>query len=203
MKTTLKIVAVSGSILVAGIAAAAGSGSLTKDEKVLAMTARLELLETVHNAGVRRASVAGQKAVVPNLELRVTDEKGALIAEPNLPAALSNLEADLRNTDILGELRNAGLRIDGETSQAPHFTIFVVGMPAMSKSELRSRKLYLVGGIVTRVLGVGPSGRREEVGTGTYFSPPIVATGDASDAQTIRVAVRKIVNQYVREATTN
>jgi hypothetical protein len=75
-------------------------------------------------------------------------------------------------------------------------------MPATSKPELRTRKLYLVGGVVgqTMTIGSGFSGKRELLATGTYSAPPIVATEDASDAQTIRVAVRKIVDQYTREA---
>jgi hypothetical protein len=49
-------------------------------------------------------------------------------------------------------------------------------------------------------IGSGFSGKRELLATGTYSAPPIVATEDASDAQTIRVAIRKIVDQYTREA---
>jgi hypothetical protein len=107
MKTILKLVVVGGIVFAAGISLAVGSESLTKDEKVLTMAARPEMFERLHNASIRKASIYGQKAVVPNLVLQVADEKGAAIPDGNLPPALANLEADLRNTDILGELRNA------------------------------------------------------------------------------------------------
>jgi len=201
MRAVLNLFVVCGIVSVAGVSFAVG-GSLTKDEKVAAMGAHLELLEHIHNANIRKASISGQKAVVPSLTLRATDDKGVAIDSGNLPPALANLEADLRNTDILGELRNAGLRIDPETSQAPHLIIFVLEMPARSGPDLHTRKLYLVGGVVGQIVTVGSgfSGKREMLATGTYSSSPVVATDDATDAQTIRVAVRKIVDQYIHEA---
>jgi hypothetical protein len=200
MKTVLKLVAVCGLVCAAGVSLAVSSETLTKDEKFLAVATRLEMFERLHNANTRKASIAGQKAVVPNLTLQVTDEKGVALPDASLPPALANLEADLRNTDILGELRNGGLRIDPEASQAPHLTLFVVGMPATSKPEFRTRKLYLVGGVVGQTMTLG-FGKRETLATGTYFSAPIIATDEEGDAQTIRVAVRKIVDQYIREVS--
>jgi hypothetical protein len=202
MRAVLNLVAVCGIVSIAGVSFA-GGGSLTKDENVAAMGAHLELLEHIHNANIRKASIAGQKAVVPSLALRATDDKGVAIADGNLPPALANLEADLRNTDILGELRNGGLHIDPETSQAPRLAIFVVEVPAISKPDRHTRKLYLVGGVVGQIvtIGSGFSGKHEMLATGTYSPSPIIATDDATDAQTIRVAVRTIVDQYIHEAT--
>src|SRR4051812_34965340 len=61
MKAVLRVVAICEIAFVAGMSSAVAGEALTKDEKVLTMAVRLEMLENLHNANVRRTSVAGQK----------------------------------------------------------------------------------------------------------------------------------------------
>jgi hypothetical protein len=188
--------------LLAG-SALADNSALTKDEATMTMAVDLQLLRAMHSPAMRKATIAGQKAVVPSLTLRVTDAEGQAIPDANLPPALANLEADLKNTDIDGEIRNAGIQIAEEKSLAPRLLIFVMSVPAIDKPDFKTRKMYSVTGMVAQVMtvGLGLLGRREAITTGTFGGKPIVSTlDDSADASTIRVAVRKIVDEYVAEA---
>jgi hypothetical protein len=187
------LLAVNGSI-------SAQTNGLTKDEKFLTDAVDLRVLNTVY-AKTRKTSVAGQNVVCPKLVLCVTDSEGQIIDSKNLPPVLENLEADLRNTDIIGELKNGGMKIGREGSISPELTIFVMSLPTVDKSELKTRKMYSVTAFISQYIqtGLGIFAKSAAVVVGTYKQVPIISVDDATDAAKIRVAVRKIVDKYLEE----
>jgi len=204
MRKKLLVIGLAVAALLTGSGLAVGAETLTKDEVFLQMAIRLRILNALYTP-TRKQSIAGQWTVVPILKIVLTDSQGQALDDADLPPALANLQADLSNTDIVGEFEEAGFKVlrNDQVTLAPRFAIIVSSSRALDEPNLKTRKMYSVTGVVLQAMtvGMGFLGKREFVVTGTYTIPPILSTlDDESDAENIRVAVRKVVDQYIAEA---
>jgi hypothetical protein len=157
----------------------------------------------------RFAAINGQKSVVPSLQIKIVEQKGDSfepIDAADFPPVLSNLKVDLKNTDILDELKSKGLKIEGKSSDAPRLQIEVIGTPAIN-SEFKLRKMYLVRAYISQVILPNTNavaaayalGSKKTILAGKLERPAIVSTDDTTDAAKIRVAVRQLVDEYISE----
>jgi hypothetical protein len=194
MKTT--IITWAAALALCGTALAAGMAPATAlDLAAHGLLAR-HLMAELGNANARR-SVRGTKALWIEMSLQ----------KPGESPALDSLAADLRLTDLEGQLRAAGFRLMDPKKRSlalglrPTLVLSVLYAP--KGSEGNDVDFYLVLAKATQdVTPLG--GLRMTMTTWLKAGEPIASTGDtAKDVDAIRAAARACVMAFIDTAQDN
>ena len=181
-------------VLAAGSLGAAEAAATSLQEAAQRLMGRQALRDVTSDKA--KKTVRGATAVWTDVVVQKPEAGGA--------SAFSNLEADLKLTDVEGQLRNAGFKV-----MDPKKRSLAIGLrPTLSLMVLRSPKgadgnaqgFYLV--VANAVQDVQPlGGSVVSMVTWAQLGDPIAFSGDDhKDIDAIRLSAREVVKDFIRAA---